>query len=168
MSGEPLHDSLPLRFSRMPPAPRDPGFRRFTAGDRPACLHLFDANCPRFFAPNERSDYETFLDEKGGGYEVCLLEGRVVGGFGVLPEGPTGLALRWILLSPELQGHGIGSAIMRRVFDQVKAHGPDARLHIGASHLSAPFFARFGARELARYPDGWGPEMHRVDMELVP
>ncbi|HTO72665.1 MAG TPA: GNAT family N-acetyltransferase [Gemmatimonadales bacterium] len=145
-----------------------PSFRSFAPTDRPACLHLFDANCPRFFAPNERVDYEAFMDEKRGGYEVCLLDDQVVGGYGVLVEGPTGLALRWILIAPDRQGLGIGTAIMRRVLDQVKAHGPDARLHIGASHLSAPFFGRFGARELARYPNGWGPDMHRVDMELIP
>jgi hypothetical protein len=39
-------------------------------------------------------------------------------------------------------------------------------LDVAASQHSAPFFARFGARELARTDDGWGPGMHRVDMEL--
>ncbi|WP_242112849.1 hypothetical protein [Luteimonas aquatica] len=40
-------------------------------------------------------------------------------------------------------------------------------LHISASHKSAPFFARFGALETARVPDGWGPGMHRVEMRLA-
>jgi hypothetical protein len=28
-----------------------------------------------------------------------------------------------------------------------------------------PFFSRFGARPVTHTPDGFGPEMHRVDME---
>jgi len=108
------------------------------------------------------------MTDADGDYQVCLLDGRVVGAYGVLAEGPTGLALRWILIAPAFQGSGLGTAIMERVFAAVRATGRGARLHIGASHLSAPFFARFGAREVETIPHGWGPDMHRVDMELVP
>ena len=150
------------------PTTTPPDFRRFASADRGACLHLFDANCPQFFAPNERADYELFMTDASGDYQVCLLDGRIVGAYGVLAEGPTGLALRWIVISPECKGRGLGSAIMQRVIGAVRATGPSARLYIGASHLSAPFFARFGATEVTRTPDGWGPGMHRVDMMLVP
>jgi GNAT superfamily N-acetyltransferase len=147
--------------------PSLPIFRSYTAGDRAACLRLFDTNCPTYFAPNERADYEAFMTDVAGEYQVCLHEGHVVGAYGVIAEGRTGLALRWIVIAPEHQGRGIGSAVMQRVIAAVRVAGPSARLHIGASHLSAPFFARFGARELARIPHGWGPGMHRVDMELA-
>ncbi len=56
---------------------------------------------------------------------------------------------------------------MRRVLAAVRTKGA-AVLHMAASHRSAPFFARFGARETATTPHGWGPDMHRVDMELIP
>jgi hypothetical protein len=41
-----------------------------------------------------------------------------------------------------------------------------SRIDIAASHKSAAFFARYGAVELRRTQDGWGPGMDRVDMEL--
>ena len=44
--------------------------------------------------------------------------------------------------------------------------GDGRPVSIAASHKSAPFFARFGARIVETTPDGWGPGMHRVDMEL--
>ena len=40
------------------------------------------------------------------------------------------------------------------------------QIKIAASHLSAPFFAKYGAVELNHIPDGWGEDMHRIDMEL--
>ena len=89
------------------------------------------------------------------------------------PE-PQGLRLNWILLVPAVQGVGVGSAIMRRVmtaarsrFEETGTAGPAGPVvDIAASHRSAPFFARFGAVEVRRTPDGWGPGMHRVDMLL--
>ncbi len=55
---------------------------------------------------------------------------------------------------------------MTRVLEIVRTCG-EGPLHIAASHKSAPFFARFGAQETATTPNGWGRDMHRVDMELV-
>ncbi len=144
-----------------------PRFRSYRSDDRAECLRLFDANCPEFFAPNERADYEGFLDAVADDYEVCTVEERVVGAFGLRPHEAGGVALRWIVVSVELQGQGIGSAMMQRVFERARAAAA-THLYIGASHKSAPFFARFGARETARLPNGWGPGMHRIDMLLTP
>jgi GNAT superfamily N-acetyltransferase len=145
----------------------DAEFRAYGAGDRQACLRLFDASCPGFFAANERADYEVFLDTAADGYEVATLADRVVGAFGLKPHAPNGVALRWIVVAADLQGHGIGSAIMARVVGLARASAAE-HLYIGASHRSAPFFAHFGARETATIPHGWGPDMHRVDMLLIP
>ncbi|HKR75059.1 MAG TPA: GNAT family N-acetyltransferase [Rhodanobacter sp.] len=137
------------------------------AADTAACLGLFDGNCPEFFAPNERADYAAFLGSRPAGYELCLVDGRVAGAFGLADDGLGCKRLNWILLDPGSQGMGIGSAIMRRVEALSHASG-SALVRIAASHKSAPFFARFGAVVLATMPDGWGPGMHRVDMEWRP
>lgn len=141
-----------------------PGFRTYTPEDAEACLALFDANCPRFFAPEERTDYAAYL-ERVAGYRVCEVESRVCGAFGVAP-GLSGRAhLNWILIDPAVQRMGIGQAMMRAAIDGVSGIGATV-LDIAASQHSAPFFARFGARELSHVPDGWGPGMHRIDMVL--
>jgi GNAT superfamily N-acetyltransferase len=95
--------------------PAQPSFRAYQAKDLEACLSLFDANCPEFFAPNERADYLAFLDAAWRDYEVCLVGGRVAGAYGLLPQGTNGLVIRWILIDPKVQGQGLGSAMMHRV-----------------------------------------------------
>jgi RimJ/RimL family protein N-acetyltransferase len=140
-------------------------FRPYEDTDRSACLALFDANCPEYFAPNERSDYAQFLEARRGNYDVCLLGDSVVGAYGLYPLTELSAALHWILLSPSVQGHGLGSAIMTRVMSEMK-HADHSLLRISASHRSAPFFSRFGAVELSTVADGWGPGMHRVEMYL--
>ncbi len=146
-----------------------PAFRAYAPTDFERCMEIFDENCPEFFAPNERSEFADFLEASPRGYEVCELDGRVVGAFGVVADrsaeagalGSELLHLRWIMIHPEAQGRGVGSAVMDRV-ERIA----DARpVRIAASHRSAPFFARFGAEELTTTEDGWGPGMHRVDME---
>jgi len=140
-------------------------FRSYLPGDKEACLGLFDANCPEFFAPNERTDYENFLETNPNGYELCFAEGSVVGAFGLIGDSTQRRDLNWILLSPSSQGLGIGASIMDRVVHNARESGVRI-IRIAASHKSAPFFARFGAIEVTITNNGWGPGIHRVDMEL--
>jgi GNAT superfamily N-acetyltransferase len=142
-------------------------FRDYQLADRDACAALFEANCPAFFAVNERADYLRFLATAADSYQLCLIDGQVAGAYGLAPHPAAGLALRWIVLFPQVHGQGLGTRIMTRVLETARA-GRILQLHIAASHRSAPFFAKFGARELATIADGWGPAMHRVDMLLVP
>lgn len=140
-------------------------FAPFDEDARVRCLALFDANCPDFFAPNERTDYAAFLGRHGADYTTCLVDGVIAGAFGVIAADQAGRAhLNWILVDPTSQGVGLGREIMAEARRRAEATGR-AWVDIAASHRSAPFFSRFGARELSRTPDGWGPGMHRVDME---
>jgi GNAT superfamily N-acetyltransferase len=140
-------------------------FREYRAEDKAGCLSLFDLNCPEFFAPNERADYEAFLAAAPAGYEVCIVQSEIAGAFGLVGNDPARKSLNWILLNPKAQGRGLGSAVMRRVVSAARARGVPI-VDIAASHKSASFFAKFGATEVARTEHGWGQGMHRVDMEL--
>jgi GNAT superfamily N-acetyltransferase len=141
-------------------------FEAFSAAGRTACLSIFEANCPDFFAPNERDEYVAFLDEAAPGYVVCRMDDVIVGAFGLANLNVSTAALHWILIAPGSQGRGLGSAIMARALDDLRSTGRSS-LRISASHRSAPFFARFRAQELERHIDGWGPGMHRVEMRIT-
>lgn len=141
-------------------------YRPYSRTDNEACLRLFDANCPKYFASNERVDYADFLGSDPEGYELCIVNGQVTGAFGLIGNSASRGRLNWIMLSPLSQGLGIGSAIM----DRIIAQATDSKLQvldIAASHKSAPFFARFGAVTKKVIRNGWGPNMHRSDMELT-
>jgi GNAT superfamily N-acetyltransferase len=139
-------------------------FRDYESADRATCLALFDANCPTYFAPNERSQYDAFLAGEPKSYSLVCCPGRICGAFGVRRFG-SNARLDWIMIDPAVQGRGIGSSIMAEVLQRSMRLGCSV-LDIAASHLSAPFFARFRAQEVSRTKDGWGPDMHRVDMVL--
>ena len=140
-------------------------FRPYRDADRQACTSIFDANCPEFFAPNERQEYEEFLEGVSADYEVCEVDGTVYGAFGLFVDGENVKVLNWILLDPQTQGIGVGSKIMERVI-HLSRTSQTRVVKIAASHKSAPFFARFGAKTTSSTKNGWGPGMDRVDMEL--
>ena len=140
-------------------------FRSFRAPDTNACLAIFDRNCPAFFAPEERVDYAAFLAGEPATYELCLSGGCIVGAFGLTPGEAGSARLNWILLDPAAKGAGAGAAMMRRAIGRARGVGA-THIDIAASHLSEPFFAKFGARTLSREVSGWGPGMHRYDMLL--
>jgi len=140
-------------------------FRPYRKDDQQVCIGIFDANCPEFFAPNERQDYQEFLAGIPDGYEVCEVDGGVLGAFGLFAVDDNVKVLNWILLDPGSQGLGVGSKIMERVIELGRT-SKTATVRIAASHKSAPFFAKFGAGEISTTKDGWGVGMHRVDMDL--
>jgi GNAT superfamily N-acetyltransferase len=156
-----------MTFGSEGPLRSEPGFefRDYENADRATCLALFDANCPAYFAPNERSQYDAFLASEPETYSLVCSPERICGAFGVTRFG-SNARLDWIMIDPACQGRGIGSSIMAEALERSMRLGCST-LDIAASHLSAPFFARFRAQEVRRTKDGWGPDMHRVDM-VVP
>ena len=141
-------------------------FRDFQPADIDSCLALFDLNSPAFFAPNERQDYFQFLEWVKHGYFLGMLDQAIVATYGLyFTADKTRAQLAWIIVSPHLQGSGIGSEMMHRVLSKARAECAKV-LEIKASHLSAPFFAKFGAVGDPLIPDGWGKGMHRIDMNL--
>ena len=155
----------PGTFPATPPdcTPVPIAFRNYRTGDLADCLELFDRNCPAFFAPNERRDYEVFLTAVPDWYVLCVVDGRVTGAFGL---DPAHAALRWIMIHPDAHGRGIGSTIMTHVVTSAGLRGMSA-ISIAASQKSAPFFEKFGAVTRSIREDAWGPGMDRIDMTLV-
>jgi len=131
-----------------------------------SCLRLFDENCPSYFAENEREDYISFLKGSPSNYFVGAIDLDIVSAFGLITEPDSFRGrLSWILVSPESKGNGIGVEMM----NLLKKSAIEKKLtavDIAASHLSAAFFKKFGAKELNKTTNGWGLGMHRIDMEL--
>lgn len=138
-------------------------FKDYEARDKTACLSLFDENCPEFFAPNERVDFEKFLDSSPDGYQLCLSNNKIVGVFGVMPERNNACSIVWIMLGTNAQGKGVGTKIMQRALDRAEMLNAK-KIYIATSHVAYKFFEKFGATIIKETKNGWGPNMHRIDM----
>ena len=146
-------------------------FKPYSQGNMAACLELFDLNCPRFFAREERSDYSYFLQQlpdSRSTHNVYLLgwrEQRLIACFGVARVSSETCALTWIMVHPEYQRQRCGEEMMAQLFT-LAAAACYRKVAVSTSQHADQFFARFGAVTLRSQNDGWGPGMHRVDMEI--
>lgn len=130
------------------------------------CLKLFDKNCPQFFTANEREEYADYLRSTSDLYHVGYIEGKLLSAFGMSINGASSRArVTWIMVCPYSKGQGIGRQMMTYAITLAEGEKVGV-IDIAASHLSEPFFAKFGATTIKTIEDGWGVNMHRVDMEL--
>jgi GNAT superfamily N-acetyltransferase len=93
------------------------------------------------------------------------LEKRPGGGFGLSNADNSGSVLSLVLLNPDFQQIGIGTAMIHRTIMRARPGGKPW-IEIGAIHLSAPFLAWFGAKILSENKHRWGPNWHRIEMDF--
>jgi GNAT superfamily N-acetyltransferase len=140
-------------------------FKGYEARDKNACLSLFDENCPEYFAPNERTDFENFLDSDPDEYQLCITDNKIVGVFGVMPDVDNSCSIVWIMISAAAQGKGVGTQMMQYALDRAKLPNVN-KIYIATSHVAFKFFEKFGATIISKTKNGWGPDMHRIDMVI--
>lgn len=139
--------------------------RPYQSADRAACLEIFDANVPGgYFAPEERADYEEFLNDPPGPYFVLEHEGAVWGAGGWARDEGGIVSLCWGLIAPRGQKKGLGRLLaMYRLREIAKL--PDVRMvRLDTSPLTAGFFEKLGFHVVAVKKDGYAPGLDRVEM----
>lgn len=141
--------------------------RPYTNTDYGTCLEVFDGNVPDYFAPEEREDLKHFLAGNPFYYRVCQRGQSIIGFYGLAPTANDQVGrIKWIMAARTALGSGIGSYMMQQSIQRAKQAGYSV-VEIAASQKSAPFFAKFGAAEIHRTEEGWGPGLDRVDMKLI-
>lgn len=140
--------------------------RTYTAADRPACLEVFDQNCPRFFALEERENFEEYLDAPQGPYFVLEREegGAILGCGGYALEG-TGIAsLVWGMVLPAFQRQGLGRYLtMYRLREISRQNGPQL-VRMDTTQHSSAFYEKLGFRVIGVKQDGYAPGLDRVEL----
>jgi N-acetylglutamate synthase-like GNAT family acetyltransferase len=145
-----------------------PTLRLFQPHDRAACLALFDSNAPPFFAPEERPDFERFLNHPPETYFVVEdRPGRVVacGGFAANPSAGLG-ELTWGMVARTEHGKGIGRFLLRARLLLLAQRHEIARVRLDTSQHTRGFFERDGFVVVSHTPDGYAPGLHRYEMTL--
>ena len=140
-------------------------FRPYRRTDYPTCIELFNSNCPEFFAPDERRDYQCFLEGSLEGYEVCEVDGRVLGVFGLSGDSTNEQRLSWLMVDSKAHGRGLGAMIMKRVI-HLGRKSESKTIGLATSQKVAPFYEKYGAQTTSVTKDGYGPGLDRVDMVL--
>jgi predicted N-acetyltransferase YhbS len=133
--------------------------RPYQPADREACLHIFRSNIPAYFTPPELAEFAAFLDAPSCTYFVAEQAGVIVGCGGYALEAHGG-ALCWGMVDQARHKQGVGQALTQFRLDTMRAAGVRT-VWIDTSHLTAPFFARFGFVSTQVDRDYYAPGLHR-------
>lgn len=139
--------------------------RPYTPDDAAACLALFDANVPAYFAPEERAGFVEFLATMPVSYLVLLDGASIVGCGGVgFHDGEARMC--WGIVDGARHRRGLGT---RLLLERLVAGAELGAVRAGLDTipLTVPFFERFGFVVVREVDDGYGPGLHRRDMQLA-
>jgi ribosomal protein S18 acetylase RimI-like enzyme len=143
-------------------------YRAYTPAERAACLAIFESNEERYFSPNDRAEFERFLDAPPGFFGVlCDDAGAVVacGGVGVRDEGRTAV-LTWGMVPADRHGQGLGRALTVARLDRVKEMPGVCRVVMNTSHETVGFYRKMGFEIVKHVTDGYRTGLDRYDLEL--
>lgn len=133
--------------------------------DKAAVLQLFDANCPRYFAPEERADLENYLDSELEDYFIIESDGQVIacGGINLWKEENKGV-LSWGIIHPDYHGKGIGRILVGHRVNHLKnVHGA-VRIGVRTTQFVHGFYAKCGFELQKVVKDYWAPGYDLYDM----
>ncbi len=141
----------------------------YTRDDQAACLRILKSNTPRFFAPDERADFRTFLAALPGPFWVMRRwpDGSIVGCGGVsVTDGGRSAWLRWGMVAAEHHGQGIGWRLLEARLRWIAAQPAVETIRVATSSEVSGFFERMGFDLIRITTDFYGPERARHDLEL--
>ncbi len=142
-------------------------FRPYTSADREACLALFAANTPHWFAPHEMEQYETFLADIPGQYFLMIENGAICGAGGIEIEATRPVAwLTWGMVDSTRHGQGLGKSLLDYRLNLLRANLNVHRVCIDSSQHTAPFYEKYGFVTQRIIPDGYAKGLDRHEMEL--
>ncbi len=143
-------------------------YRPYSAGDRAACLAIFDSNAARFFSPGDRADFERFLDDPPGVFGVlCDDSGRIVGCGGVgLRPGTTHAVLTWGMIHADRQQRGYGKLLAQERLHRLQQLPDATKVMLHTGQETRGFYEKLGFQVASTAPNGYRPGLDRIEMEL--
>ena len=139
-------------------------FSDYHPSDRPTCSALFERNCPAYFAIEERSAYQAFLEAEPKPYWIAWTDNVAVACYGVTIERDVA-GIDWIMVDPSYQSKGVGGAIVKRAFNLFNKHNVK-EVKVATSQHANRFFERYGLVETSTTLHGWGQGMHKIEMVM--
>jgi N-acetylglutamate synthase-like GNAT family acetyltransferase len=142
--------------------------RNYHPDDKATLLLVFDLNCPQYFAPEERSDLQTYLDTESEDYFVVECDNKVVdcGGINIQKDKNKGV-LSWDIIHPDYQKRGIGKALVAFRVERLKKTHLVEEIGVRTSQFTDQFYAKCGFELQEVVKDYWSPGYDLYDMKYI-
>lgn len=139
----------------------------YTPINRNSCLSIFDSNCPKFFAVEERALFNSFLDNKNLDEYYVLKDDAVViacgGIFFDTKENCAGLA--WGMVHRSFHKKGYGKQLTLFRIEKLMEQFPEVLHKVDTSQHTFGFYESLGFKTMAIIKDGFAPGLDKYVMK---
>ncbi len=119
--------------------------REYGPADKVAVMNLIRLNTPEYFALEEETDLNEYLENKRELYYVLIFDGDIVGCGGInFVKNRKVAKISWDILHPEYQRRSFGSQLLRYRIDKLKTIEGVREIMVRTSQLAYGFYEKHG------------------------
>lgn len=142
--------------------------RPYHSGDKNEVLALFDMNTPAYFAPEERTAFDHYLDHELEYYMVVEVNGQTAGCGGYNINEAEGIGyLSWDMVHPDYQGNSLGRQLVNHRLAQLKELASVQAIHVRTSQHTCAFYEKCGFKLISIKEDYWAENFHLYHMVFI-
>ena len=143
-------------------------FTPYTPADFDNCIALFKGNEGKYFDQSEFEQYQEFLRTEAltGLYYVMKDEGLTVGAGGMMVYDGV-YWMDWGMIARDRHGQGIGTQLLQFRLDEIHKLEKNPKIKLCTSQHTVGFYERFGFERVKFTEHGYGPDLHKIEMDLV-
>ncbi|GLP97588.1 GNAT family N-acetyltransferase [Paraferrimonas sedimenticola] len=144
-------------------------FKPYTQAQLAGCMALFDSNMPKYFAPEERDEFEDFLKRfaEPDGYLTLWNDEQLIGCGGIAAKQDY-VVLAWGMIDSKRHGKGYGRSLTEQRLVQAQQQFPEKEVQIETSQHSQGFYQKMGFHVTRVEADGFAKGIDLVAMTYVP
>lgn len=128
--------------------------REYFETDKNEVLSLLRENTPRYFAIEEELEFIEYLENRRELYYVVQLENKIVGCGGINFDKNIG-KISWDMISPSVQGLGLGSALLKYRIQKIKENKLIDEIIVRTSQHTFQFYEKQGFTLTEKVNDYW-------------
>jgi [ribosomal protein S18]-alanine N-acetyltransferase len=119
--------------------------RNYKTDDWEAVMDLIKKNIPKYFAPEEESDFDFYIKNERELYYVLLYDEKIVGCGGInFEENKTIGKISWDILHPDYQGKSLGTQLLKFRIQKLHSIESIKKITVRTSQIAYLFYQKQG------------------------
>lgn len=140
--------------------------RAYSKEDKLQVINLLRLNTPQYFATEEESDFDNYLDNEIELYYILKYKNVIVGCGGInFAENNTVGKISWDILHPDYQGKSLGTHLLKHRIDKLKSMADILKITVRTSQFVYKFYEKQGFEVKHTIKDYWAKGFDLYSME---
>lgn len=140
--------------------------RKYNKKDKYEVLDLVHLNTPQYFASEEATDFDYYLENEIELYYVLESENKIVGCGGInFEENKTIAKISWDVFHPDYQGKSLGTQLLKHRIKELESVESIQKVTVRTSQMAYRFYEKQGFTLLEMRKDYWAKGFDMYNME---